>query len=475
MTLRYQDLAGDLAQAIQDGLLRPGERLPSLRAVCRERGTSLMTALAAYQRLEQQGLVEARPRSGYRVLSRPAAPLRAPAIPRPRLASRSAGRADLIAQVLGALADPALLPLGVGCPSPSYLPQGVLRRITSRLLNDDPGLWMTYSMPPGCPGLRLQIARHLQARGMEVGPDEILLTNGAMEGLTLALALAVAPGDLVAVECPTFFGIVDAVRHAGARVLELPADPRDGLDPARFTAAARRRRIRVAALTPTFANPTGSLMPEARRRAWMAALEAHGAALVEDDVYGDLAWDGRRVPPLCALPRRDGRPSLLVGSFSKTLFAGGRVGYIAARQPWIERLIDLKNTTTLANATLAEHVAAECLASGQYERHLRRLAPRLQAGVLALRDSVLRHFPAGTRVSDPRGGYQLWVELPRGTDGMALFDAALEAGISVAPGCLFSMGPGLDRFLRLNGGVAGDLDGAMRTLGELARRHGCLA
>jgi DNA-binding transcriptional MocR family regulator len=148
------------------------------------------------------------------------------------------------------------------------------------------------------------------------------------------------------------------------------------------------------------------------------------------------------------------------------------VGYIAARQPWIEQLIDLKNTTTLANATLAEHVAAECLASGQYERHLRRLAPRLQAGVLALRDSVLRHFPAGTRVSDPRGGYQLWVELPRGSDGMALFDAALEAGISVAPGCLFSMGPGLDRFLRLNGGVAGDLDGAMRTLGELARRHG---
>lgn len=468
--MRYQDLAGDLARSIQDGLLRPGERLPSLRAVCRERGTSLMTALAAFQRLEQLGLVEARPRSGYWILPRPAPAPGALAIPRPRLAARSPRRADLIAQVLGALADPALVPLGVGCPSAEYLPQGTLRRITARLLNDDPGLWTTYSMPPGWAGLRRQIARRLQARGLDVGPDEVLITTGAMEALNLALSLVVEPGDLVAAECPTFFGIVDAAHHAGARVLELPADPRDGLAPDRFAAVCGRRRVRAVVLTPTFANPTGACMGEDRRRDWMAALQEQGVALVEDDVYGDLAWDGRRLPPLCAWPRRDGLPSLLVGSFSKTLFAGGRVGYVVTRQPWIERLIDRKNTTTLANSTLAEHVAGQCLASGQYDRHVRRLVPRLQAGVLALRDSVLRHFPPGTRVSDPRGGYQLWVELPRGADGMGLFYAALEAGISVAPGCLFAIGPGLDRFLRLNGGIAGDLDGPMRTLGALARR-----
>jgi DNA-binding transcriptional MocR family regulator len=200
----------------------------------------------------------------------------------------------------------------------------------------------------------------------------------------------------------------------------------------------------------------------------MRTLQAHGVALVEDDVYADLAWDGHRPPPLAAQPRRDGLPSLLVGSFSKTLMPGGRVGYVVARAPWNDRLADLKNSSTLANATVPEYVAAECLASGLYDRHLRRLVPRLHAGVLRLHDAVVRHFPPGTRVSNPHGGYFLWVELPREGDGLALFHRARAAGISIAPGCLFSLGPGLERFIRLNGGITGDLEAAMAILGGLA-------
>jgi DNA-binding transcriptional MocR family regulator len=157
-----------------------------------------------------------------------------------------------------------------------------------------------------------------------------------------------------------------------------------------------------------------------------------------------------------------------VGSFSKTLLPGGRVGYAVARSPWIERLTDLKNTSTLANATLPEYLAAECLASGLYDRHLRHLTAGVRAGVRSLRDCIVRHFPAGTRVSDPKGGFLLWVELPKETDGLALFHAALKEGISIAPGCLFSLGAGLDRFIRLNGGASGDFDQAMATLGGLA-------
>lgn len=465
---RYKEIAGHLAQGIREGLLRPGERLPSLRTLCEREGTSLMTALAAYRHLEDLGLVEALPRSGYRVLPDSVPLLQRPAILRPRLTSFSHQRTDIIAQVLTAMADPSLMPLGFGCPSPDLFPLGSLRRITANLLNTRPDLWVTYSTPPGCAELRRQIARRLQARGMEVSADEVLITTGAMEALTLSLRLLASPGDLVAVECPTFFGIVDAARHAGAKVVELPGDPEGGLEPERFAAACERHAVNVAVLMPSFANPTGSLMSEDRKRDWMKALQAHGVALVEDDVYGDLAWDGRKPAPLCALPRRDGLPDLLVGSFSKSLLPGGRVGYVVARSPWIERLTDLKNTSTLANATLPEHVAAEALASGLYERHLRKLTPRLHAGVRALRDCIVRHFPPGTRVSDPRGGFLLWVELPRDTDGLALFHAALKEGISLAPGCLFSLGGGLDRFVRLNGGVSGDLDGAMATLGRLA-------
>ena len=421
MTARYKEIARHLAQSIHEGLLRPGERLPSLRSLCQSQGTSLMTALAAYRHLEDLGLVEALPRSGYRVLADSVPPLLRPAILRSRLTSFSTQRADIIAQVLTAMADPALMPLGFGCPSPALFPLASLRRLTASLLNARKDLWVTYSTPPGCPELRRQIARRLQARGLDVGADEILLTTGAMEALTLSLRLLADAGDLVAVECPTFFGIVDAARHAGAKVIELPGDPEAGLDPERFAAVCEKHAVRAVVLMPSFANPTGSLMSEDRKRAWMEVLQTCGVALVEDDVYGDLAWDGRRPSPLCALPRQDGLPNVLVGSFSKTLLPGGRVGYVVARSPWIERLTDLKNTSTLANATLPEYLAAECLSSGLFDRH-----------------------------------------------GLALFHAALKEGISLAPGCLFSLGTGLERFIRLNGGAAGDFDQAMATLGRLA-------
>jgi DNA-binding transcriptional MocR family regulator len=468
MTARYQALAQQLARSIQEGLLQPGERLPSLRTFCQDQGTSLMTALAAYRHLEDLGQIEAVPRSGYRVLASAPQPLTRPAILRSRLTALNTRRNDIIAQVLLAMADPNLLPLGFGCPSPGLFPLASLRRLTADLLNAEKELWVSYSPAPGPLELRRQIARRYQARGLRVGPEEVLVTSGAMEALSLSLQLLAAPGDLVAVECPTFFGIADAARRAGAQVLELPGDPDGGLDPARLASACARRAVRAAVLMPSFANPTGSLMDPQRRRAWMEVLQRHGVALLEDDVYGELAWDGHKVEPLCALPRADGLPNLLVGSLSKTLMPGGRIGYVVARSPWIERLTDLKNTSTLFNVTLSEHLAAEALGSGLYDRHLRRLIPGIQAGVRKLRSCIAQHFPPGTRVSDPRGGFLLWVELPKGSDGLDLFRAAMDRGISLAPGCVFSLGPGLERFIRLNGAASGDFDQAMAVLGQLA-------
>ena len=467
MESRYKQIAQHLAEGIRKGTLGPGERLPSLRSLCLSRGTSLMTALAAYRHLEDLGLVEALPRSGYRVAQGKAATLCGPAIPRPRVMPEGGHRSDILAQVLASLENPSSTPLGFGCPSPDLFPQASLRRLTASLLNTRKNLWAGYSAPPGCAELRRQIALRLQRRGMEVGPEDVLITTGAMEALTLSVRLLTRPGDLVALECPTFFGIVDAVRNAGARILELPGDPQGGVEPGRLLAACDRHPVTAAVLIPSFANPTGSLMGDDRRRAWMEALQARGVALVEDDLYGELAWDHRRPTPLCAWERSDGLPNLLVGSLSKTLLPGGRVGYVVARGPWIERLTNLKATSTLANATLPEHLAAECLSSGLFDRHLRRMVPRLQAGVHALRASIARHFPQGTHVSDPRGGYLLWVELPKGVDGLTLFRLALQQGVTIAPGCLFSQGPGLERFIRLNGGLTCDLDGPMATLGRL--------
>lgn len=468
---RYEVIAQRYARSIRDGLLSAGERLPSLRTLCKSESVSLMTALAAYRKLEQLGLVEARERSGYRVRgAEPPHLLRSP-VRRPRLAQRGRERAALVDQVLTAVADHSLVPLGLGCPSQSLFPLEELRRVTARLLRAKPEIWASYSPPPGDLALRRLVALRLRDRGFPVAADEVLLTTGAMEALSLALRVLIRPGDAVAVECPTFFGILDAARGAGARVIELPCDAEGSLDPAHLDAACRQHPIRAVVLIPSFGNPTGGLMPGHRRRRWMTSLRERGVALVEDDLYGELSHDGSIVAPLVSFARGsiDDPPFILVGSFSKSLLPGGRVGYVVARARWIEELTRLKQSSTLANATLPEQLAAECLATGLYQRQLRRLGVRIADGVALLRREIGHHFPAGTRVSNPRGGFLLWVELPPGCDGVSLFHAAIEAGISTAPGALFTLGSGFERFIRLNAGAADQRGDSIAVLGELAR------
>jgi DNA-binding transcriptional MocR family regulator len=464
---RYERIAERVARDIRAGLLPPGSRLPSLRALCEREGVSLMTALAAYRRLEAQRLVSAEPRSGYRVSRATAERLAGPAIARARVHPPRNPRSTILGEVLLAASNPELVPLGLACPDPSLFPLGSLRRMTGSLLAADPSLWACYALPPGDARLRTAIARRLSARGARVSPEQVLITAGAMEALTLAVRCLTRPGDLVAVECPTFFGILDLVKSMGVGVLELPTDPVLGIDPARLDDACRKHRIRAAVLMPNIANPTGAAMDADRRRELARVLDRRGIVAIEDDIYAELSFDRRAPSPLFA-ERRD-VPFVLAGSLSKTLLPAGRVGYVVAEAPWIERLVEAKRVSTLANPTLSERLAAECLESGMFDRHLRRLAPRLEEAVRRLADGVARHFPPGTRATDPRGGFMLWVELPEGCDGERMFWAARDAGIGIVPGTVFSLAGGLERFVRLSGGTDPRTDRALETLGRLAR------
>jgi DNA-binding transcriptional MocR family regulator len=470
---RYELIAAHYARNIQDGLLYAGERLPSLRTLCRRESVSLMTALAAYRRLEQLGLVEAQERSGYRVRDQAAAQVLRSPMRRPRLAQPSRKREVLADQMLAAVADPSLVPLGMGVPSRTLFPLQELRRVSTKLLRTKPELWASYSPPPGDRALRRLIALRLRDRGLQVGVDEVLLTAGAMEALSLALRVLVRPGDAVAVECPTFFGILDAARGVGARVIELPTDAKSGLDPAHLDAACRQHSIRAVVLVPSFGNPSGGLMPDERKQRWATLLHKQGVGVIEDDLYGELAHDGRAVAPLVSFSREGSGepPALLVGSFSKTLLPGGRVGYVVARGSWAEKLKRLKQSTSLANVTLPEQVVATFLSSGTYQRQLRKMRSAFADGVATLRGEIAEHFPSGTKVSHPRGGFLLWVELPPGCDGVSLFHAAIARGISIAPGSLFTLGPGFERFIRLNAGAAVERKDSIATLGKLARRQ----
>jgi len=469
MTSRYESIALRIASDIENGLLAPGERLPSLRNLCETAQVSLMTALAAYRRLEALQLIEALPRSGYRVRLERASRLAKPAVARTRLARPSSARAAILREVLSAVNEPGLAPLGLACPATELFPLASLRRITGKLLAAAPELWATYSLPPGSSELRRLVAKRVTARGASVGPGQVAITNGAMEALFLCLRAVVQPGDVVAVECPTFFGILDAVQSVGARVLELPGHPEHGIEPTCLAAACREHRVRAAVLMPAFANPTGSSMPEENKRALAAVLREHGVALIEDDLYAELTFDQRPPVPLCAYTFEGKVPSFLVGSFSKTLLPAGRVGFVVAPEPWLERVIELKRITSLASSGVPERLVVECLSSGMYDRHLRRMNAKLHQNVRRLEHLVASAFPSGTKTSHPRGGYVLWVELPPGADGERLFWSAREAGIGIIPGSVFSLGSELERFVRLSAGSSGDFDAPVRQLGRLAQ------
>lgn len=476
---RYERHADAIAQLIHSGALRPGDRVPSVREASRTRGISPSTVFEAYYLLEAQGLIHARPRSGYYVSARSPSAEARPAEPQPSQPaanSTDVAISDLVFEVLGLARDRDLVPLGSAFPGLELFPLDRLARcLASGMRKLDP--WtIVQSLPPGDERLRQQIALRYGVHGMAVDVEEIIITNGAMEALNLCLEAVTQPGDVVVVESPTFYAALQALERLNLQALEIATHPRDGIDLAALAEALERQSshkphqpIKACWLMPSFQNPLGSLMPEGKKRELVALLARHGVPLIEDDVYGELHFGPQRPPPAKAF---DGQGLVMhCGSFSKSLAPGYRVGWVAAgRQATaVQRL---KLMTTLSAATPSQQALSEYLAQGGYDRHLRQLRRSLgeqQAIALA---AVAQHFPRGTRVSRPEGGYFLWVELPPPVNALELHRLALQQGISLAPGQIFSADQRFAHCVRINYGhpAQGRLEPALRTVGELAAR-----
>lgn len=303
--------------------------------------------------------------------------------------------------------------------------------------------------------------------GCQIGPDEVVLTNGCQEALVLSLRTVAKPGDVIAIESPTFYGILQAIESQGMRALEITTDPSDGMCPAALARALARWPIKACVLMPNFGNPLGHLTPEERKAELVGLLRAHGAVLIEDDVYGELAFDHHR--PWAAKAYDEQGEVLYCSSFSKTLGSGLRLGW-AVPGRYRDRLTYLKYASSQAAPTLQALAVADYLERGGYDRFLRNLQRRLRSQVRRVIDAVRRHFPRDTRVTRPRGGFVVWIALPAKTDALRLQDQALAAGISIAPGPMFSNGDGYDHCIRLNCALLWrpETETALAELGRLA-------
>lgn len=465
----YLVLAQHLTRLIEAGTLRPGDRIPSVRKLVRQREVSPATVIQAYQLLESRGLVEARPRSGFYVRARPCVTFPPPAISRPPDGPQPLNMAGLVMKVVGALTQPGLVQLGAATPPPELLPNRELHRALAAAARRSPELANTCDPSPGLLPLRAQIARQLLDAGCSLNPDDIVILNGATEALHLCLRAVTRPGDAVAVESPAYFGILQVIEMLRLRVCELPTLPDHGISLEGLESRLSRSQVKACVLTPSFSNPLGSCMPDDAKKRLVEILSLKGIPLIEDDIYGTLAFDANR--PRAAKAWDTQGLVLLCGSLTKTLAPGYRVGW-AVPGRFLPALHQLKHTSSLGNPTVTQLAIADFLAGGGYERHLRALRRAYARQMDQMTHSIATHFPSGTRLTHPRGGQVLWLELPTSADALDLHRAALARGISIAPGPIFSARQQYHNCIRLNfaNPWSERIEEALVTLAQLACR-----
>ena len=464
---RYEQIARDLERLIASGSLRAGDKAPSVRKLHRTTGASVSTILHAYALLERAELIEARERSGFVIKAR-LQRQELPTCPRVPLRVRSVEVPALVSALVEAGREPSLAPFGTAVQSPELLPGEQLARIVRALSRDNVAAALAYEFPPGSIKLRRQIARRSIDWGCALSADDLVITSGCVEALQLCLRAIVKAGDVVAVESPTCYGVLYGIFHSlKLRVLELPTDPQEGLVLSALHAALGKMKIAACLLVPNFNNPLGSVMPDAKKQEIVELLARRNVPLIEDDIYADLHFGASRPKPAKAFDRKG--LVLLCSSFSKTIAPGYRIGWSAPGR-FAEAVRRLKFTSSVAAPTLPQMALAEFLGTSGYDRHLRLTRARLFAQMSDLSEAVARNFPSGTRMTHPQGGLVLWVELPGRADATDLYRRALEEGIGIAPGPIFSSQPRYQKFIRLNFGypLTPQLERAIVRLGSLA-------
>jgi len=445
MTL-YINLAELLGTRIKQGFYRPGDRLPSVRALSVEHGVSLSTVQQAYRFLEDHGLASPRPKSGYFVPMERELPA-LPGMGKPAQRPVEISQWEQVLELVRSVPQKDVIQLGRGMPdvtTPTIKPLlRSLAQISRRL--DLPGLY--YDNVYGVLALREQIARLLLDSGCQLSAEDLVITTGCHEALSCSIRAVCEPGDIVAVDSPSFHGAMQTLKGLGMKALEIPTDPLTGISLEALELALEQWPIKAIQITPSCNNPLGYIMPESRKRALLTLAQRFDVAIIEDDVYGELAYTYPR--PRTVKSFDDEGRVLLCSSFSKTLAPGLRVGWVAPGR-YLERVLHMKYISTGSTAPQPQLAVADFLKNGHFEPHLRKMRMQYQRNRDLMLGWVSRYFPEGTRASRPQGSFLLWLELPEGFDCLRLNRVLLEQGVQIAVGSIFSASGKYRHCLRMN-------------------------
>jgi len=442
---KYQQLAQQIIDQIALGIWLPGERLPSLREQVTHSGMSFMTVGHAYQVLESQGVIVARPQSGYYVAPRPVA--RSAPVQVKVTRDESVDINTYIFDVLQASCDASVVPFGSAFPDPRLFPLQQLNRSLATVSKTATAMSVIENLPPGNEALRHAIARRYAQQGMQVSPDEIVITAGALEALNLSLQAVTEPGDWVIVENPCFYGALQALERLRLKALSVATDPQNGIDLAALKQALNDYPVKACWLMTNSQNPLGVTLTPEKKRQLVSLLQQHNVTLIEDDVYSELYYGRER--PLPARAWDEQGITLHCSSFSKCLVAGFRIGWVAAGKH-ARRIQQLQLMSTLSTSSPVQLALVDYLATRRYDTHLRRLRRTLAERKQKAWQALHTLLPAGVKIHHSESGYFLWIELPDYMDASLLNERAIAHKISIAPGKMFTTGRAWDNYFRLN-------------------------
>ncbi|MGV3600139.1 MAG: PLP-dependent aminotransferase family protein [Dyadobacter fermentans] len=466
----YSQIADRLATQIEKGILKAGDRLISLRALSKEQGISLSTAFKAYVELENKGVIEARPKSGYFVRFSPLnAPERLPSIAAGPVIEKS-NVEEMIRTVYKTMTHERIIRLSVAAPSAELIPEAKLNKAMMEALRKSPHSCTQYEAVQGNPALRKQIAKYAFNWKGNVSEDDVITTQGCMEALIFCLKAVTEPGDTVAIENPIYFGIFNIMKSLGLKVLEIPCHPDDGADLEYLQDALETVPVKAVLFVPNFSNPTGALMPDHRKKQLVEMLAERQIPLIEDDIYGEMYF-GKTRPGTCKSYDKNGLV-MLCGSVSKTLAPGYRVGWCLPGR-FKDKVLSIKIMHTVSSATPTQAAVANFFETGRYDLHMRHLRKALHTQCLRYVQAISDYFPPDTRLVRPQGGYVLWIELNKNVNAFELFESAIQESISIAPGQIFSSHARFSNYIRISFGAPYNsvIDNGLKRLGELISRQ----
>ncbi|UZR99381.1 PLP-dependent aminotransferase family protein [Chondrinema litorale] len=466
---KHELLTERIIDLIERGELKAGEKLPSLRTLCRQQGISLMTAYQAFNTLEGLGFVESRARSGYYARN----PLRKSRFKKhyskyKKLNAKSLD--EMIQMVYGRELNKSVVSLSLNSPEVSLLPETKFKKSLLFVNRYRSGSSLLYGPFAGLPALKEQIAVLSVHSGMDIHSDDLIITAGSMEAINLAISACTEAGDKILIESPSYFGNFQTIVSLGRKPVEVETDFNTGIVIESMEKAIEEHQPKACVLVSSYSNPLGATIPNESKKKIVNLLAKYNITLIENDIYGELYYSSQRSRSCKSYDENNN--VIYCSSFSKSLAPGYRIGWIHPGK-FYDKVFQAKVSHSVTTSTLTQEILAHFLKHGRYDLHLKRMRKQLHTQSLKYQQAIENYFPKDTVVSKPKGGFVLWVELNNKVDTLTLFKKAMAENISFAPGQMFSMEKDLHNYFRISIGqpYGRKIEAAIKKLGDLIKEE----